>query len=349
MYHTFITIAIPMLITFVFTFGAIWFLMPYMLGAGITAVDMNKRGKPVLPCGMGTALSFGMAIGLLSYTFGASFGIYSPVAPLDDLFGAMLSMLLITGVGFIDDINVRASAGKATGIVSKRIGLKQWQKPILTLVGAIPLIAINAGISIIAIPFVGSVNFGIAYPLLIIPLAVVFAADAFNLLGGFNSISTASGLVVSVGMLVYSIFFGTYIGALLSGVLTAAMVAFAFFDNYPAKIIPGDGYTYGVGAAIVIAAILGNMEFFALVAFAPWLIEFLLHLKGGFDITDLGRRRSDGTFAAPYGKKVYSWTHLIMNAKHCKEWEVSAYMALITLAFVLSAFAVRILIIPLAH
>jgi UDP-N-acetylglucosamine--dolichyl-phosphate N-acetylglucosaminephosphotransferase len=334
-----------MLITFVFTFGAIWFLMPYMLGAGITAIDMNKKNRPVLPCGMGTALSFGITIGLLAYTFGASFGLYIPVAPREDLFGAMLSLLLITGVGFIDDINVRDTAGKSTGMMSTRIGLKQWQKPILTLVGAVPLIAINAGISIVSIPFIGMVNFGIVYPLIIIPLAVVFAADAFNLLGGFNGISTASGIIVSAGMLIYSIFFGTYTGALLSGVLTAALFAFAYFDNYPAKIIPGDGYTYGVGAAIVIAAILGNMEFFAIVAFMPWFIEFLLHLMGRFDITDLGKRRSDGTFAAPYGKKVYSWTHIIMNTKRCKEWEVSAYMALITLAFVIAAFAGRIFLI----
>jgi len=84
------------------------------------------------------------------------------------------------------------------------------------------------------------------------------------------------------------------------------------------------------------------MESFGIIVFIPWIIEFILHVKGRFDITDLGKRKGDGTFAAPYGKKIYSWTHFIMNIKPMKEWEVTLYMAFITFGFVILAFALKI-------
>ena len=43
----------------------------------------------------------------------------------------------------------------------------------------------------------------------------------------------------------------------------------------------------------------------------------------------------------PYGKKIYSWTHIIMNIKRCKEWEVSLYMWIIEIGFVALAFGLK--------
>ena len=245
-------------------------------------------------------------------------------------------------LGFIDDINVKREKVKTTGMMDTRKGLKQWQKPVLTLVGAIPLVAINAGVSTLHLPLIGLVNFGIIYPLIIVPLAVIFAANSFNLLGGFNGISTFSGLIVAIALFFYSVIYGSYTGAILSGVLAATLLGFVFFDGYPSKIIPGDSFTYAVGAGIVTTIILGNMESFGIIIFMPWIIEFILHLRGKFGTTDLGKRRSDGTFEPPYGKKIYSWTHILMNMKRCKEWEVTLYMALVTFGFVVLGFGLKV-------
>jgi UDP-N-acetylglucosamine--dolichyl-phosphate N-acetylglucosaminephosphotransferase len=341
MYHTYLTLIVPVALAFISTVIALRFLMPLMLGSGITATDYNKKNRPVLPSGMGTALSFGFSIGILAYIFGASFNLYGSTIPSAPLFAAIVSLLLISIVGFLDDIHVRKQATRTTGMMDTRVGLKQWQKPALTLIGAVPLVAINAGVSVLNVPFFGHIAFGLLYPIILIPLAVVFAANAFNLLGGFNGISTASGIIVALGFLLYSVLYGSTLGALLSGVMLASLIGFAFFDGYPAKIIPGDSYTYAVGAGFVITMILGNMESFGVIVFMPWIIEFLLHLKGKFDVTDLGNRRADGTFASPYGKKIYSWTHVIMNLKRCREWEVTAYMAGITLIFVILGFGLK--------
>ncbi len=340
MYSTYLTLLVPAIIAFMITAVSTLFLISYMKESGITSLDHYKRSKPQIPGGGGVALAFGFTVGMLVYVFGGSFGLYIPVADYTYLFATILAVLLISFGGFLDDLNVQPSKTRSTGMMDYRKGLKQWQKPLLTLIGAIPLMAVNAGVSIVHIPFLGTVNFGILYPLLIIPLAILYASNAFNLLGGFDGLSSGSAVIVSLALLLYSLAFGTYSGALVSVVLFASSVAFLIFNIYPARIHPGDSFTYAIGAGFIAAIVIGNMEAFGFIVFLPWLIEFLLHLRRRFDVTDLGKMRSDGTMEPPYGKKIYSWTHLIMNLKKCKEWEVSLYMWLIEIGFVLLAFGI---------
>ncbi len=338
-YTTYLTVIVPALITILVTYISIQFVSSYMLESGVTFTELNKKAK-ILPSSGGVAVAFGFAIGILSYVFGGSF-VYLPRASLESLFAVVISVTLIAFVGFLDDINVRTKFTKGTGMKDVRKGLKQWQKPLLTFVGAIPLVAINAGHSTVALPFIGLVNFGILYPIVIIPLAVVFVANAVNLLGGFDGMITGTTLIASLGFLVYSIFFGTYTGAIISGVLAASVFVMFMFHRYPLKILPGDSFTYGVGAALAAAAIIGNMEAFGLVIMTPFIIEFLLHLRGRFKTSDLGIPQKDGTLKSRYGGKIYSWTHVIMNLKPMKEWEVAQYMWVIEFLFVVLAFGLK--------
>ncbi|MCL5100266.1 MAG: hypothetical protein M1158_04095 [Candidatus Marsarchaeota archaeon] len=345
-FHTYLTILIPAIVAFVITLIATKFIIGYMREAGITITDHNKADKRKLPSGGGIAVAFGFTIGLLAYIFGSSFNLYSPVVHLYELFAVLTAVLLITVSGFLDELVFRGDVQKLTVTKDRKDtkrGLRQWQRPLLTLVGALPFMAINAGVSTIELPFIGQVSFGLFYPLLIIPLAVIFVSNSFNLLGGFDGIASGSALVLSGAMLLYGILFSSYIGALLSGVLFATVLAFFLFNVYPAKIIPGDSFTFGVGAALLGIMVLGNMEAFGVIIFLPFFVEFFLHLRKKFKVTDLGKLQPDGTLASQYGKKVYSWTHLIMNMKRCKEWEVSLYMWLIEIGFVALAFGLKFL------
>ena len=343
MAHTYLTLIVPAVAAFAITLISVLFVRSYMLESGITTIDHNKRPEKVLPSSAGVAVAFGFAVGMLVYVFGGSFSLYVPAASLSYLFATILAVVLIAFGGFLDDINVKKRATRTTDLMDTHKGLKQWQKPLLSFIGAIPLIAVNAGVSIIRIPFLGAVDFGILYPLVIIPLAVIFVANAFNLLGGFDGISGGTGLIASLGMLVYSLLFGTYIGALISGVMFAAILAFMLFNIYPAKVVGGDSFTYGVGGMLVSAMIVGSMESFGFVIFLPLIIEFLLHARRKFNVTDLGKRRADGTFEPPYRKRIYSWTHIFMNIKRSKEWEVSMDMWLVEIGFVFLALAMKML------
>lgn len=342
-YKTFLTVLVPTIVAFIITVIVTRFFITYMKSAGVTVIDHNKKKRPILASSGGIAVAFGFAMGLFTYIFGASFNLYVPEASLIYLFATVAAVSLISFTGFIDDINVTGKLGNTTDLMDTHKGLKQWQKPLFTLVGAIPLMAINAGVSTIHVPFLGLVNFGILYPLIIVPLAVIFASNAFNLLGGFDGIIAGSGLVASLGLLIYSIVFGTTTGAMISAVLFAAIAGFMVYTVYPAKIVPGDSFTYAVGTGLVAAMILGNMESFGVIVFLPWIIEFILHARKKFHVTDLGMLQKDGTFKPKYGKKVYSWTHFIMSIKPMREWQVSATMWVISALFVALGFAMKYL------
>ena len=346
MYHTYLTILVPALIALAVSLIVTRFLISYMRGAGVVGIDKNKKKPVVIASSGGVAVALGFAVGILAYSFGGSFPnpsspLYIPVASLQYLFASVIAVLMISLVGFIDDINVKRHQVQSTDMKDIRAGLKQWQKPLLTLFGAIPLMAVNAGISLIHLPFIGIVNFGIVYPLVIIPLAVIFASNAFNLVESGNGMAAGGGLITSLGLFIYSVYFGTYIGALLSIVLFASILGFFFYNRYPAKILSGDSFTYAVGTGLVSAMILGNMESFGIIIFLPWIIEFVLHARKRFKVTTLGKRRADGTFAAPYGRKIYSWTHIIMNLGKFNEWQISALMWLMEFGFVVLAFALK--------
>ncbi len=338
MFHSYLTLLIPSIVAFVITVIATLFVIGYMKETGMVLKDMNKKG--FLPTGGGIALAFGFSMGLLTYAFGSSFSFYIPAVPLVDVFAVLTSVLLITIGGFLDELFVE-NRSQQEQKKHKKVGLKQWQRPLFTLLGAIPLIAINAGISTIDVPFIGMVSFGLFYPLIILPIAVIFVSNAFNLLGGFDGMASGSAVILSAAMLIYSLLFGNYTGALLSGILFSAVLAFFLFHIYPAKIIPGDSFTFGFGAALLSIMVLSNMEAFGIIIFLPWFVEFFLHMRKRFKSTDLGIRMPDGTLKPPYGNKIYSWTHIIMNIRGQREWEVSAWMWGIEILFVLLAFGLK--------
>ncbi|MGC8547516.1 MAG: hypothetical protein ACP5MC_00740 [Candidatus Micrarchaeia archaeon] len=343
-YHTFVTLIVPAIIAYAVTLITTKFLMGYLADAGVIEEDRNKARPLKLPSSCGLAVVFGTIVGILTYIFGVTFLLMPDKHMLLDvrnLFAVSMTLLLIALVGFLDDINVKSKMVNATDIKSYKQGMKQWQKPLLTVIGALPLIAINAGVSTVRIPLIGLVNLGFWYPIVVLPLAIIFVSNAVNLLGGFDGLQTGMGAVALTGLFVYSLIYGNHIGALISLVMLASVLAFLPFNL--GKVIPGDSFTYALGAGLVSIMVMGNAESFGVIIFIPWIVEFLLHLSRGFKVSDLGIRQKDGTFKAPYGKRIYSLTHLIMNMKKVTEREVAIYLSSIELAFVLLAFLMKVL------
>jgi len=340
-YHSFLTVLIPAIVSFIITLVATKFVMSYMYDIGVIDEDVNKEKLILLPSSGGLAVAFGVLLGILTYVFGASF-VFKAQLNIENLLAVVLSILLVAMVGFLDDIHVKRTRSVTTDIKRLKKGLKQWQKPLLTVIGALPLVAVNAGISVVHVPFVGLVDIGLFYPILILPLAVIFISNAVNLLGGFDGLKPGMYLIAAFGFLLYSVLFGTYMGVLLSSVLFAALLAFLPFNTYRAKIIPGDSFDYAVGASFVAIMAMGNAEAIGVIILVPWILEFFLHLRRRFNVSDLGIRQKDGTFKAPYGKKIYSLTHVVMNMKKATEQDVALYLCLLEVGFVALALLLKI-------
>ena len=79
------------------------------------------------------------------------------------------------------------------------------------------------------------------------------------------------------------------------------------FNHYPSQIFPGDALTYSIGALIAGAAILGNIEQFAVFVFIPNIIEILFKLRGKLRVESFAQPQKDNSLELK-NKKIYSLT-----------------------------------------
>ena len=266
----------------------------------LTGRDMNKNSKNEVAESGGIGVIFGIIFAIQLYIFFEKFIIGIQDSLIECL--TILSCILMAGLlGFIDDT------------LGWKRGLKQWQKPLLTIPVAVPLMVINAGVSSVSIPFFGAVDFGIFFPLLIIPLAVIFSANSFNMLAGYNGLEAGMGVIIlsTLGLVAY--ISGVIWLAVLIFSSVFSLIAFLFSNWYPARVFPGNSFTYAIGSLIAIFAILGDMEKVALILLIPYLITFFLKSRSRFRAESFARVNRDGSLSVPY-KKFYDVTHLSLFA-----------------------------------
>jgi UDP-N-acetylglucosamine--dolichyl-phosphate N-acetylglucosaminephosphotransferase len=318
-------------ISFFVVFISTPWLIRYLNRIKLVVKDMNKEGKPLVPISGGVAVMAGLFVGLMSFIFFRTFfpsdtsRLLMTGENLTILFSATASILLISFVGFLDDLVIK-------GNHESSFGLRQWQKPLLTLGAAVPLVVINAGASTMALPFIGRIDIGLLYPLLIVPIGVVGAANMVNLLGGFNGMETGMGIVYTGMLGVYAFVNGRYIAALLALLTFMSLLAFYYYNRYPARVLPGDSLTYLLGAVIASIAIIGDIERAALIAAIPFIIELILKARSKLKAKSYGYYK-DGKVYSLHDKKIYSIPHIFTRTGKFTEKQITYFMILIELVF----------------
>ncbi|MBS3095609.1 hypothetical protein J4231_02935 [Candidatus Woesearchaeota archaeon] len=323
-------LVVAALVSFFVTLYATPWLIRYLRRIGLVVPDAHKEGMPLIPLSGGLALMAGLFSGLMTFIFFETF--FSSEAGLLEmngnsllvLFAAATSMLIITMVGFVDDLIIERSKGESGG-------LKQWQKPILTLSAAIPLMVINAGTKRMLFPLFGYVDVGILYPLVIVPIGVVGAANMVNLLGGFNGIEAGMGIVYMLSLGAYAYTHGSYIAAIIAFITFAGLTAFYFYNKFPAKIFPGDSLTYLLGSVLAVIAIVGNMERVTLIVSMPFIIESILKMRGKFEKKTIGYCKNGKVFSNY--DKIYSLPHILTRTGRFTERHVFWFLIVIQTFF----------------
>jgi len=280
---------------------------------GLTGKDMNKVDSRQIPEAGGIAVIFGFVFGLFTYIFFKIFYLNSQTH-LILVFATICSVLLACFLGFIDNI------------LGWKKGLRQWQKPLLTLPIAIPLMIINAGHSTLSIPLLGPVDFGLLYPLLIVPLGIVGAANGFNILAGFNGLEAGMGAVILSFLGIVAWFHQLPWITLIAFCAVMALLGFLAFNWYPARVFPGDALTYAIGTLIAILAILGSMEKLAIILFIPYFIELVFDLKTKFKKECWGTPQKDGSLKPP--EKATSLAHVLMKFFKTEKSIVAALLSI---------------------
>jgi len=325
-----ISMAISFLTTLIITPRFIRFLY----AAGIVGLDLHKKNKPKLPASGGICVASGVLAGLLSY-IGIQTFVYGIQAISVYLLGVISSVLIVTFVGLLDDLNVKSKITRTKKDI--RIGIPQWIKPLITLPAAIPLMVLNAGVTTMSVPFVGEINFGILYPLILIPIGVVGASNMVNMLGGFNGSEAGMGIVYLLGLGLYALFIGN-IANVIFLISVASLLAFIKYNWYPAKILPGDSLTYLLGSIVATGVIVGNMEKIGVIIMIPFFIEFLLKMRSRFKAKSTGKLKANGTIESLYGRSIYSLTHIVMNLGKLTEKQIVIILIFIQVFFAVLPF-----------
>jgi len=288
---------------FAASFIATLLFTPYWIkrakSVNLVGKDMHKvYSEPIVEAG-GISVIIGFIFGLLVYVAIHIFYFKDDFKSLYIL-AVMSSILIMTIIGLLDDL------------LGWKKGLKQWQKPLIVLIAALPIIVINAGRSIMWVPFLGPIDFGLFYTFLLIPIGIAGAANGFNMIGGYNGLETGLGLIIlaTLGFISWEV--GVAWVSVIALCMVFALLAFYIFNKYPARVFPGNVLSYSVGALIAIVAILGNIEKFALILFIPYFIEFVLKARGRFKKESFARVNSEGSLDIPYDK-IYGIEHLAIK------------------------------------
>jgi UDP-N-acetylglucosamine--dolichyl-phosphate N-acetylglucosaminephosphotransferase len=234
----------------------------------------------------GLAIVVGFSGGILVSSAAISFFHVFPEVEIAILL-AGLSTILLTGlIGILDDL----------------LGMHQGVKAALPVLAALPLMAVRAGQTSMTVPLLGRLDFWIFYPLVLLPAGVTVAANAVNMVAGFNGLEAGLGIVAMGSLAVIATLLKetTALVLLLSGL--GALLGILRYNWYPAKMFVGDVGTLSIGAILAASCVVGNFETAGVILLIPYAIDFLLKARHGFP-ESFGELR-DGKLHCPAGGPV---------------------------------------------
>jgi len=252
------------------SFMASFILFPIMIfrlkKTGIVGKNMNSATQEEVAEMGGLVIVVGFAAGIFAVIATSTFFDIFPSVNLISISTALLAILIVTLIGIFDDL----------------VSMPQKVKAFMPVFAAIPLIVIKEGSSFIKIPFMGNVNFGLLYTLVIIPSEITIAANAVNMLAGFNGLEVGMGIVAMGCLAIIAYLIGKITVLVILLAALGALLATLYYNWYPAKVLVGDVGTLSIGAIIGAVVIMGNFEIAGAILLIPYLIDFVIKAKNHF-------------------------------------------------------------------
>lgn len=165
----------------------------------------------------------------------------------------IFTLLSFGSIGFIDDFRkiFAIFKGKYIGLRGRHIILLQT---LFALIVSL-LLFFLMGINNIYIPLFGNVVLDLWY----IPLAVfsiVSFSNAYNISDGLDGLSTGLLTICLVAFLVLANSVSDQTLRIFIGVWLGSLLAYLYFNVYPARIYLGDAGAYGFGATLAVVGLL---------------------------------------------------------------------------------------------
>ena len=257
------------LFSFLITFIVFPIVIPRLKEAGITGKNMNSEIQEEIPEMGGLVIVAGFCGGIILVIFLKIFFGFLPGVYLVTLLATLSTVLIVALIGIFDDL----------------ISMRQIIKAFMPLLAALPLVAIEIGDRILKIPFIGFVNFGIWYPLVLVPLGVTGATNAFNMLAGFNGLEVGLGIVCMVTVSIIAYIVGSVNALTISLTCLGVLFAALYYNWFPAKILVGDVGTLSMGTILAVTVMVGDFETAGVILIVPFLIDFVIKAAHGFPYT----------------------------------------------------------------
>jgi UDP-N-acetylglucosamine--dolichyl-phosphate N-acetylglucosaminephosphotransferase len=216
------------------------------------APDLHKPNKPLVPNGLGIFYV------LISVVY--LFLLYS------------LSIVKVSnGVSPPLTLAVCVLFGGFMGLLDDWIDLKWRFKAFLPLVAAMPLAAFAYHTPLVrtymAIPLLGTIDFGVWYYLVIIPVLVTIVTNTVNQLGGLNGLETVCPAIIMMGLIAMS---GSN-GILLYVPLAAWLMLAAL--NFEGKIFVGNTGSFAIGMTLASFGIMSDLKLDLVVSVLPYIFN----------------------------------------------------------------------------
>ena len=283
----YIELVAGLIVAFFMTFILVPWLIPKLRARGITGTDLNKPDKPQV-------VEMGGIAAVIGFFAGVSF-----LIAIDGITNVELLYISLTAV----------MGAAIVGIMDDLFNLRHRQKAFFPFLLALPLGATLE--SSIHIPYIGLIDLG---PLIIVaaPFAVTCAANAGNMLEGFNGLGSGLGIIMSVTLIFLAWHHQRLDGLFVLVPLLGSLLAFIWFNKYPSRVFPGDTLMLFMGAAVAVGGMLSSLYAQTIIIFLPMIAEFFLKLRGHFKAENYCSDASNGHLV--YDGRIESLTHILMKS-----------------------------------
>jgi len=252
------------------SFFASFVLYPTMIirlkKAGIVGKNMHSTIQEEVAEMGGLVMVAGFGAGIFTVIAVKTFLNIFPSVDLISILVALSTILIVALIGIIDDL----------------ISIPQKVKAFLPVLAALPLIVIEEGSTFMRIPFWKDINFGLFYTLVIIPSEITIAANAVNMLAGFNGLEVGMAIIVTGSLAIIAYLLGKITVLVILLAVMGALLATLHYNWFPAKILIGDVGTLSIGAIIAAVVIMGNFGIAGAILLIPYIIDFLIKAKNHF-------------------------------------------------------------------
>lgn len=236
--------------------------------------DTLHRIKVGIPVGGGILL-VGTTIILFFLTFPILYYFWIPITSIYTNMGSEIKILLFTffsfaSIGFFDDFK-KVFLGQDEKFFGLRLRHKLILEIILSLLISFWLLT-ELKISIVHVPFLGVFDLGFLY----IPFAsfvIVSFANAYNITDGLDGLAAG---VLLMALLAFWVISNAILDTPLSifiAIWLGGLIAFLYFNIYPARIFLGDVGALSFGATLAIIGLLLGKVFSLLIIGGIFVVE----------------------------------------------------------------------------